>query len=98
MIPGCSCAGASGCVTATANVQAALLSELYASRGSAEARALQERANATRTVFEGVPMIPALKEVVAQRTGDARWRNVMPPLTLLSQARAAALLSAFPRS
>ena len=34
--------------------------------------------------FEKLPLIAALKEAVAQRTGDASWRAVRPPLVELS--------------
>jgi 4-hydroxy-tetrahydrodipicolinate synthase len=84
-------AGASGCVTATANVNAAMICELYERRDEPAAEALQAKVAAARDVFEAYPMIAALKEVVARRTGDPRWRIVRPPLTQLAPERAASL-------
>lgn len=84
-------AGASGCVTATANAHPGAISRLYDERHSARASALQEEVAAARGAIEAYPMIAALKELTAQRTGDARWRNLRPPLTALGLAQAEAL-------
>lgn len=84
-------AGASGCVTATANANAPMICDLYARREKPTADALQAAVAAARGAFESYPMIAALKEVVARRTGDPRWRNVRPPLTKLAPERAAGL-------
>jgi 4-hydroxy-tetrahydrodipicolinate synthase len=86
-------AGASGCVTATANVHPASICELYQTQDRDGAPALQERVSAARSVFERYPMIAALKEVCAQRSGDARWRNLRPPLTQLAQDAGGALMA-----
>jgi len=77
-------AGATGCVTATANVHPGSICELYEMRDSGDAPALQARVTTARSVFERYPMIAALKEVRAQRSGDPRWRNLRPPLTPLA--------------
>lgn len=84
-------AGASGCVTATANAHPAMICRLYRERDGEHAAALQEEVAAARGALEGFPMIAALKEITAQRTGDALWRNVRPPLTPLDPLRAEAL-------
>lgn len=84
-------AGASGCVASTANAGAPLLCELYARRDDPEAAALQEQARSTRAVFESYPVIAALKEVVARRTGDLCWRTLRPPLTQMTAAESAEL-------
>ena len=72
--------GGAGCITATANVN-----------GRAIARAFRERTeerqaeiDAVRAAFEKLPLIAALKETLAQRTGDPRWRVLRPPLVELS--------------
>lgn len=87
-------AGASGCVTATANAFAGSICELYDNIGEPDAALLQDRSSAAREVFEVYPVIAALKEFEARRTGDARWRNVRPPLTRLRDADADALAAA----
>jgi 4-hydroxy-tetrahydrodipicolinate synthase len=84
-------AGASGCVTATANANAAQICTLYRKRDDADADALQAAVASVRAAFEGHPMIAALKAFTAHRTGDERWRNVRPPLVPLDTAKAAEL-------
>ncbi|HEY7980915.1 MAG TPA: dihydrodipicolinate synthase family protein [Candidatus Eremiobacteraceae bacterium] len=84
-------AGASGCVTATANAFAEPICELYARLGGPDAPALQERVNLMRATVERYPAIAALKELEARRSGDTRWRNVRPPLTSLRRSDADAL-------
>jgi 4-hydroxy-tetrahydrodipicolinate synthase len=84
-------AGAAGCVAATANAFADSICELYARIGDPGAPALQARASRMRAAVEGYPAVAALKELEARRSGDARWRNVRPPLTRLSRADADAL-------
>jgi 4-hydroxy-tetrahydrodipicolinate synthase len=81
-------AGASGCVTATANAHPAMICELYRGAAAAGADAFQEKVAAARAVFEEYPMIAALKEFTARRTGDAHWRNLRPPLAPLDGAHA----------
>jgi len=62
------------------------------------ARAFRERSeerqreiDVVREAFEKLPLIAALKEAIARRTGDARWRAVRPPLVELSPDERAAL-------
>jgi 4-hydroxy-tetrahydrodipicolinate synthase len=55
---------------------------------------MQERLSARRAVFERYPTIAALKAFEARRSGDARWRNVRPPLTALDGQDEAALFEA----
>lgn len=84
-------AGASGCVTATANALAESICALAARLDDPDAAAMQARVSAGRTVFERYPMIAALKAFEARRSGDARWRNVRPPLSALGETDADAL-------
>jgi 4-hydroxy-tetrahydrodipicolinate synthase len=86
----CLAAGASGCVTATANAHPDLISQLYAERGQPSAPALQVSVAAARSTFESKPMISGLKDFTARRTGDSRWRNVRPPLVALDSGEAGA--------
>ena len=85
-------AGASGCVTATANANAGMICRLYQRRDDFGAETLQAQVVAVRDVFEAYPMIAALKEVAANRSGDARWRNLRPPLIELTSPQQDALL------
>jgi 4-hydroxy-tetrahydrodipicolinate synthase len=63
-----------------------------------EAEALQGRLTELRALIEAYPMIPALKRVTAELTGDEDWRNLRPPLSALDEARAEELLSRLPLS
>ena len=79
--------GGAGCITAIANVNAPAISRAFRERTEERQREI----DAVRVVFEKLPMIAALKETVARRTGDARWRAVRPPLVELSPAERATL-------
>jgi 4-hydroxy-tetrahydrodipicolinate synthase len=87
-------AGASGCVTATANALADSICDLAARLDDPGAVSMQERLSARRAVFERYPTIAALKAFEARRSGNARWRNVRPPLTALDGQDEAALFEA----
>jgi 4-hydroxy-tetrahydrodipicolinate synthase len=80
-------AGGAGCITATANVNAAALSRVARDPTPAG----QAELDATRTRFESLPMIPALKETLATR--DPAWRTVRPPLVELNEAQRGTLRS-----
>ena len=41
-------------------------------------------------------MIPALKRITAELTGDEGWHNLRPPLSALDEASAQDLLSRLP--
>lgn len=73
--------GGAGCITATANVNAAAIVRAFNSR-SEEA---QREIDGVRLAYQSLPMIAALKETIARRTGDAQWRAVRPPLVELSE-------------
>jgi 4-hydroxy-tetrahydrodipicolinate synthase len=77
-------AGASGCVSATANVNARAIAELFSHAHAPQAREMEKQVNAKRRAFEKYPMIPALKAYLAATTGKPAWRNLRPPLDALS--------------
>ncbi len=85
--------GGVGCITATANVNPAAIDRLYREWRSPEADRLQEGLNAVRGAFERLPVIPALKAVVASHAGDPAWATVRPPLVALAPDRAGALVA-----
>src|SRR5207245_290043 len=72
--------GGAGCITATANVNAAAIARAFRERSEERQREI----DAVRAAFERLPLIAALKEAVARRTGDASWRAVRPPLIELT--------------
>ncbi len=91
--------GGAGCISATMNLTAGLARAVYDRRDSGEAGELQERLTALRGAIETHPMIPALKFLTEQRTGDEAWRHMRPPLTPLdSEARTSLLTSVRPLS
>jgi 4-hydroxy-tetrahydrodipicolinate synthase len=48
---------------------------------------------APATATRDYAAIPALKEIMATRTGDANWRNLRPPLVNLTAAQVTELLA-----
>jgi 4-hydroxy-tetrahydrodipicolinate synthase len=74
--------GGAGCITATANVNARAIARAFREPSEAAQREIDE----VRTAFEKLPLIAALKEFVARKTGDPQWRAVRPPLVELSEA------------
>ena len=86
--------GGVGCITATANVNPAAISRLFREWRGPQAEALQAGLNALRGAVERLPVIAALKEIVAHHAGDPAWRTVRPPLAGLSPTQAQELLAA----
>ncbi|HEY5676487.1 MAG TPA: dihydrodipicolinate synthase family protein [Myxococcales bacterium] len=82
--------GGAGCITATANVNAAAIARAFRERSEERQREI----DAVRSAYEKFPMIPALKETIARRTGEESWRIVRPPLLELSASQRAALVKA----
>jgi 4-hydroxy-tetrahydrodipicolinate synthase len=84
-------AGAVGCITATANVNATEIMDVYREWQTPQADALHERIRQIRSIFQALPMISAMKEAAAWQSGDPAWRTVRPPLVELTEAQAADL-------
>ncbi len=78
--------GGAGCISATANVNPAMLDTLYRHANEPADTQLKDRAIAIRNVFQSQPMIPAMKHVIARWSGEASWRNVRPPLIRIEHA------------
>jgi 4-hydroxy-tetrahydrodipicolinate synthase len=90
--------GSAGSITAASNVNCALGAEVYANWNNAAGAAAQEVLSATRKAVISVPLIPALKSLVARNTRDPRWLNIRPPHLKLTAAQESALFSAFDAS
>lgn len=88
--------GAAGCISATANVNAAAIRALYdaaqAPGGERRAEQLHEPVAAVRKLIQGYPLIAAVKAILAAETGNAGWARVRPPLDALDPERTRALL------
>ena len=79
--------GGAGCITATGNVNPAAIDKVWRNWQSAEADKLQAGITATRMAVQKVPMIPALKAIVAKFSDDPEWSTVRPPLIENTQAQ-----------
>lgn len=91
--------GGEGCISATVNVTSRLarrVHDAYAGGRDDEAEALQRRLSQLRGSIEAYPVIPALKVLMADLTGDEAWRNLRPPLSGLNEERETKLLSGVP--
>lgn len=83
--------GAKGCISATVNINPAVIGQLCRDWSDENGPALQAQADAVRSVVQSFPMIPALKAVLASQRDDAAWAQLRPPLSPLSEAQHAAL-------
>jgi 4-hydroxy-tetrahydrodipicolinate synthase len=86
-------AGARGCISATANVNAAGIVNLLKEWQSAEADRLQSEVNAVRKAVESRGNVPGCKAILADRYADPAWANVRPPLVTLGETAQKELLS-----
>ena len=80
--------GAAGCISATCNVSAAAIRNVYDNWRSTEAERLQEGITALRKAIQAYPMIPALKAIIAHYRQDPAWAQLRPPFTELAPADA----------
>jgi len=87
-------AGGAGCISASANVNVRGIMALIRGLGTAEEPALLERVGAIRSIFEKIPLIPAIKAAVALRMDDPEYAIVRPPLVPLGPDHAAAVQAA----
>ena len=85
--------GGVGCISATANVNPAGIHAVYSARGTPEGAMLQARADVIRKIFQALVMIPAMKRVAAEFSGQPEWKTVRPPLTALDEGAAQNLLA-----
>ncbi|MEZ4635272.1 MAG: dihydrodipicolinate synthase family protein [Caldilineaceae bacterium] len=83
--------GGRGTICATANVIPSQIRALYDNWQAADAEQRQASLMWMREVLSGFTVIPALKALVAQRTGDPGWLRVRPPFVSLSEAEQKAL-------
>lgn len=75
--------GGGGCISASCNTNAAGIRALYDLIHAGDidaANAMTPRIDAHRAAVQAGGLIPGLKALKAQQTGDARWLNLRPPL------------------
>jgi len=87
--------GGVGTISAMANVIPAKIRFLYENYLAENADAVQEKLDRFRAATRDYAPIPALKEIMATRTGDAAWRNLRPPLVNLSAAATQEMLAKY---
>jgi 4-hydroxy-tetrahydrodipicolinate synthase len=80
--------GAAGCISATCNVGAAAIRNVYDNWKGPEAEKLQADITALRKAIQAFPMIPALKALIAHYRQDSGWARVRPPFVPLPAAEA----------
>ncbi len=80
-------AGGAGCISATANVTAALAAQVLQRWRADEApESIQDTLSAFRGAFGPLPTIPALKFLLSRRLEAPDWATVRPPLAPLADA------------
>ena len=80
-----------GCISATANLNADLCARFYRSDDSA---ALAQ-AIAIRKLFDGKPLVPGVKALLAHIHGEPQWVRVAPPLLPLAAADRMAAIAGY---
>jgi 4-hydroxy-tetrahydrodipicolinate synthase len=86
VIPQNVAAGGAGCISASANVNARMIIALMRALGTADEAAIAAGVTEVRKIFEGLPLIPAIKAATALRHRDTAYRTVRPPFVALSDA------------
>jgi len=80
-------AGAVGTISASANVNGAMMRKLFDNWQGAEADEVQTQISAIRSVLQGQPLIPVMKALIAHYRADKAWavlrapNMAMPPAT-----------------
>lgn len=82
--------GAAGCITATANVNARMIWNVYEKRETDQADALQLKIAAIRKTIQMRPMIPMLKAILGYFLDDCGWMRMRPPFLPLEASEAQA--------
>jgi len=80
-----------GCISATANLNADLCARAF-HHGD---RAGLDRAVAIRALFDGRPLVPGIKAVLAHIHGDPGWARTMPPLHAFPVADRTAVIAGY---
>jgi 4-hydroxy-tetrahydrodipicolinate synthase len=87
-------AGGAGCISATANFQVGNIRKLIDTPDGEARIKLDAEVSRVRSVFEKVPLVPALKAAAASLFQRDSWRIVRPPLSEFPADKRAELLSA----
>lgn len=87
--------GAAGCISATVNLNAAAIRAVHdAARAGKDAGDADAAIKAFRKIVQDAGLIPAMKAVLAVRSGDKRWLNLRAPHENATIENGEALLAA----
>ena len=79
-------AGGAGCITATANLNAKMISASYKCWQEPGADTRQQAITKIRKAVQTIgPLVPVIKSYLALKTGDPGWSVVRPPLTVMPE-------------
>lgn len=78
--------GLAGCVSGTVALWPELAARVWAGEASSQSELTRRRES-----LAGVALIPAVRYLLAQRTGELDWERCMPPLMQLDDAQVGAL-------
>jgi 4-hydroxy-tetrahydrodipicolinate synthase len=84
LIPQNVATGGAGCISASANVNARNIKALMSALGSEAEAGIAAGVTEVRKIFEGLPLIPAIKAATARRHGDDGYAIVRPPFVTLA--------------
>jgi len=88
-------ANGAGCITAASNVGCSVSQRVYSNWNNAEGEAAQATLTLIRRAVTSVPLIPALKSLVARNTANPAWTIIRPPHTKLTAEQDSKLFTAF---
>ena len=72
--------GGAGCISATVNLNAAAIRAVYdGAEAGRDVAAADKTMQEFRVIVQKAGLIGAMKAVLAQTSGDARWLNLRPP-------------------
>lgn len=77
--------GGAGCISATLNVTSRLGAEIFDGWATGDMAALQNRLIDIRVVFDGFPLIAALKHAMYRYSDRREWLYLRPPLSSLGE-------------
>ncbi len=88
--------GGAGCISATCNINPAGIRSVFESTGTDAVKLLEPEMLAVRREIQNAGLIPVMKGLLAEVTGDSRWQNMRPPLMPASAKQIEALIGALP--
>ena len=89
-LPEAHVAGFAGCISATTNITAPFCGEVWRNREAPPANAVA-RMGVMREAIVSAGLVPAVKYLVGERTGNTQWRSMTPPFLPLSEDAGRAL-------